>query len=106
MSADTWNTANYTEIDWLTKHVTGDFSLFERFRQNIEFVVDGIGKCKILDADLNHDFEYAKNDVWMVFELNGSLFKIEGTKSSYGTSSWNRNMYPVRKKEKVTYDYV
>lgn len=99
-------TENYTEIDWLTRHVAGYFWLFEEFPRNVEFEVVGLGKCKIVDTQLAHNFEEAATKVWMVFELNGALMKIEGWKDSYGGSDWDRTFKPVRKKEVVTFEYV
>lgn len=99
-------TENYTEIDWLLKHVTGYFDLYERFRRDTEFVVSGIGDCKIVDYDLSSNFEYSRNPVWMVFDLAGTLYKIEGEKDSYGGSSWSRTLNKVKKKEVVTFEYA
>lgn len=96
----------WTVYDYLERHVAGHFRLFEEFPTNVEFEVVGLGKCKLLDTHLAYNFEDAASKVWMVFELNGTLMKIEGYKDSYGGSDWDRTFKPVRKKEVVTFEYV
>lgn len=105
-SSDTWDTANYTPIDWLTRHVAGVFRLFENFPTQVEFDVVGLGKVEVYDHDLKSYFENEYNPVWMVFKINGKLFKLEGKKDSYGGSDWDRDLTAVTKREKVMYDYV
>jgi hypothetical protein len=99
-------TENYTEIDWLTRHVAGLFRLFEQFPTKVEFDVVGIGKVEVYDHDLTSYFENEYNPVWMVFKINGKLFKLEGSKDSYGGSEWDRELVAVTKREKVSYEYV
>lgn len=99
-------TENYTEIDWLTRHVAGHFRLFENFPTQVEFEVAGLGNVEVYDHDLRSYFENEYNPVWMVFKINGKLFKLEGSKDSYGGSEWDRDLTAVVKKEKVSYEYV
>lgn len=99
-------TENYTTIDWLTRHVAGHFRLFEEFPTKVEFDVVGVGKVQILDNYLGYNFESESNPVWMVFQFNDDLFKVEGSKDSYGGTYWSRQLKPVRKREAVTFEYV
>lgn len=99
-------TENYTEIDWLTRHVAGHFRLFEEFPTKVEFDVVGLGKVEVFDYHLNSYFENEHNPVWMVFKINGKFYKIEGSKDSYGGSDWDRHMKEVKKRETVTFEYV
>lgn len=99
-------TENYTEIDWLTRHVAGHFRLFEEFPIKVDFDVVGIGTVSIDSRHLNYEFEYESSPVWMVFKIGGLFYKVEGTKDSYGGSSWGRTFKRVTKRETVVYEYV
>lgn len=72
----------------LDRHVGGVFRLLEEFPQGVPFWVVELGVVTLVDHDLNHDFDWDSNPVWMVFKIDGSLYKITGYKDSYGGSSW------------------
>jgi hypothetical protein len=99
-------TETWTEYNWLERHVAGFFRLFENFPLKVEFGVVGLGKVEVHDHDLTSYFENEYNPVWMVFQINGEFYKIEGSKDSYGGSEWNQYLTKVKKKEKVTYEYA
>ena len=90
----------------LEKHVAGYFRIFEEFPTGVEFYVATLGRVTILDNELAYNFENEHNEVWMVFQIEENLFKVTGSKDSYGNSYWKNEFIKVKKKEKVTYEYV
>jgi hypothetical protein len=80
--------------------------MFEDFRKDTEFIVHGLGRVKLVDYNLNSNFENENNPVWMVFDIEGTLYKVTGSKSSYGNSDWYGDFTQVEKKEIVEYVYV
>lgn len=99
-------TETWGPYEYLDRHLAGRFNILEEFAWNVAFPVKGLGDVKIIDAHLGYSFEDEYNQVWMVFEIDGALYKVQGWKTSYGTSDWESTFTEVKKKEKVTYDYV
>lgn len=100
------DTETWTEYNWLERHVAGHFRLFEEFPTKVEFDVVGLGKVEVYDYHLNYDFENEMNIVWMVFKINGKLFKVNGSKDSYGGSDWSTELKKVTERKEVEYLYV
>lgn len=90
----------------LEEHVGGVFRLFEEFPTKVDFPVVGLGDVQVYDHQLMSYFENEYNPVWMVFLINGELYKIEGSKDSYGGSNWNQTFTKVKKRETVEYVYA
>lgn len=88
------------------------FEAWEQVRLNEPRHLDRYVVRKV-DQDLKHEFDYAENHVYMVFEVSldpsfeheGEFFKIEGSKDSYGGSKWDEgNFRSVNKQvEKVVW---
>lgn len=63
------------------------------------------GECTKVAESLGHDFNFNYNMVWMIFELKGRFFRLDGWKSSYGYSHWNGDLLEVSRKEEVKISY-
>lgn len=76
------------------------FEAWEEVRLNEPRHLDRYVVRKV-DQDLKHEFDYAENHVYMVFEVSldpsfegdGEFFKIEGSKDSYGGSDWDEGNF-------------
>lgn len=92
----------------LEAHVAGSFRIFEEFPLNKEFFVQDVGMVRLVDYCLSYDFEAYSTPVWMVFGIEGDLYKIDGYADSYGNSSWefSGGFRKVEKNTKgvITYD--
>lgn len=71
------------------------------------YQIPGLGDVKIVDY---HDYDVYKNydgwheDIWIVFEVQGKLYRACGTHSSYEMSTWEDELTLVEPKTKtVTY---
>jgi hypothetical protein len=103
MSVVTTSPQIYTALE---KHVAGYIWIFEGFPWNVAFPVANLGDVTLVDAKLHHNFEDESTPVWMVFSVEGELWKLVGFKDSYGGSSWNTELKKVKKREVVEYVYA
>lgn len=63
------------------------------------------GTCTKVAQNLEHDFNFDYNSIWIVFEVQGRFFKLTGWKSSYGNSHWNDALVEVHAKEETRVFY-
>lgn len=100
--------------EFLSHHVAGLFRLLEQFPDNVMFHVTGIGTVTKVHQDLTSEFEYSSNPVFMVFEVEETehhdittrWIRFDGTKNSYGGSTWYRKHKYVTRRitQEVVYE--
>jgi hypothetical protein len=89
------------ELDW------GNFSQFMNNRNDQRgetYEIAGLGTVTIVDYhDYNYDASYADHseDIWIVFDVQGNLYRAKGTHTSYVGSEWEPKLEIVEPKEKV-----
>jgi len=72
------------------------------------FDVPGLGTVTLVDF---HDYDQDKSydgweeGVWQVWAVNGVLYRIKGTHTSYTGTEWEDEMTLVRPKQKVIIEY-
>lgn len=54
-----------------------------------------LGDVKIVDRLNTYDFEYGSNPIFVVFEIGGRYFQMNGTASSYGDTKWEGQLKEV-----------
>lgn len=92
------------ELDW------GSFSEFTNRTTDVAgstWEIPGLGTCTLVAY---HDYDYDKNydgwaeEIWQVWEVQGTLYKVEGSHTSYTGTEWENTMTVVVPKTKtVTY---
>jgi hypothetical protein len=89
------------ELDW------GNFGEYINYTGDSNgktFDVPGLGIVTIVD---HHGYDSYKNydgweeHIWVVFEIQGKLYKATGTHTSYTGSEWDRELKEVSPKEKT-----
>jgi hypothetical protein len=92
------------ELEW------GSFSEFINYTGDSNgktFDVPGLGEVRIVDYnsyDSYKNYDGWTEELWIVFEVQGTLYKITGTHTSYTGSEWSNKMTIVVPKTKtVTY---
>lgn len=94
------------ELDW------ADFSEFTNsidLKPGQEFDIPGLGRAILVDF---HDYDQRKSydgwseDVWQIWEVDGVLFRIKGSHTSYEGTSWDATMTVVVPKNKTIIEYV
>ncbi len=88
----------------------GDLSEYMNYhstQQGKMYQVPGLGDVKIVDYhnyDVHKNYDGWHEDIWIVFEIQGKLYRACGTHSSYAMSTWEDEMTVVEPKTKtVTY---
>jgi hypothetical protein len=72
------------------------------------YEVPGLGEVKIVDAsdyDSNKNYDGWYEDLWVVFDIQGTLYKATGTYTSYVGSDWEDELKVVVPKEKTILVY-
>lgn len=59
------------------------------------------GSVILVDFDLDYTFEYGDNLVWMVFQVDTEHYRVDGTKNSYGGTTWQDRVFLVREVPKT-----
>lgn len=91
------------ELDW------GNYGSYINYRDSKGRVYDvpGLGTVKIVDCqDYDQDKSYDgwHEDIWVVFDIGGTLYRADGTYTSYAGSEWKPELRVVVPKQKmVTY---
>jgi hypothetical protein len=82
----------------------GSYAAFINYGNINTFEVPGLGAVKVKDKfDYDSDKNYSGwvENVWVVFDINGKLYKATGTYTSHEGSSWSKELKVVTPKEKV-----
>ncbi len=76
-------------------------------RTGEEHDIPGLGIVKVVACNLPKDISYAEHseDVWMVFDVRGTLYRKSGTHTSYIGTDWAEGMQIVKPKTKVVTYY-
>ncbi len=88
------------------------FSAFTNYRDMKEgktFEVPGLGEVKVVafnDYDYNKSYDGWSEDIWIVFEVQGYLYKATGTHTSYTGSEWEDELQLVKPTYRQVIDYV
>lgn len=75
-------------------------------RTGEEHEIPGLGTVKVVACNLPKDISYAEHseEVWMVFDVRGTLYRKSGTHTSYIGTDWADGMQIVKARTKtVTY---
>lgn len=88
----------------------GSFGFYTNYYSFIGKTYDiaGLGEVKVVagetyDSDKNYDGWH--EDLWVVFDIQGILYKATGTYTSYEGSEWNDELTVVIPKEKTVIEY-
>lgn len=80
----------------------------EDTREDRSFDLPGFGTATMVARSLPHGEEQGddQREAYLIFELNGSLYRKDGYADSYGERSWYGSVKPVTVKEKLVKAYV
>jgi hypothetical protein len=76
--------------------------------ENYSFDIDGLGEVRVIaskDYDSHKTYDNWYEDLWIVFDVKGVLYRIKGTYTSYAGSEWEDNMTVVVPKLKTVIEY-
>ena len=77
-------------------------------QRGIVYDIPGIGEVKIVDYhnyDVNKNYDGWYEDIWIVFDVGGKLYKAKGIHSSYEMSEWAEELKLVEPKQKLVTFY-
>lgn len=88
----------------------GSFGYYTNFYnpKGKTYEIPGLGAVTVVDS---HDIDSDKNydgwseELWVVFDVQGTLYKAEGTYTSYVGSNWYNELKVVVPKEKTIIVY-
>lgn len=89
------------ELEW------GSFSEYTNNYSNQRgtvYDIPGLGEVTVVDYhDYNHEASYAEHseNIWIVFDVQGTLYRAKGTYTSYVGSEWAEELEIVEPKDKV-----
>jgi hypothetical protein len=91
----------YAEDKW----EWGTFAAFEEeFRGDETFFVPGLGEVKVIHTtgiDYNKNYDGWSEQLSVVFEIDGTLYKASGTYTSFVGSEWDSHVTVVKPVEKT-----
>jgi hypothetical protein len=85
------------EFDW------DSFGCYLDYSQDT-FDVPGLGQVAIKDYstyDSNKNYDGWSEDLWVIFDIQGTLYRATGSYTSYIGSEWNNELTIVVPKQKV-----
>lgn len=98
---------NYAEVEWDYRSFSSYINEFGDLRGKT-FEIPELGKVTIVDYhdyDVNKNYDGWSEDIWVVFQIHGVLYKAFGKHSSYEGSVWEHEMKLVAPKIRHVIDY-
>lgn len=83
------------------------YSWDDRDRTGQQYDVPGLGMVKVVAMNMAKDISYAEHseEIWMVFDVQGTLYKKSGTYTSYIGTEWHDGMKVVVPTPRTVIDY-
>lgn len=85
------------ELDW------PDYGQYINYSAR-EYDVPGLGLVKIIDyndADYDKNYDGWYEHLWIVFDIQGRLYRAKGKHTSYTGSEWEDHLKPVEARPKT-----
>lgn len=88
------------ELDW------GSYGSYINYYDSInrQYDVPGLGTVTIVDChsyDSDKNYDGWSEDIWVVFDIQGKLYRATGTYTSYSGDDWDDNLKLVKPVEKT-----
>ena len=90
----------YADNEW----EWGSFAAYEEVEVNAPFKVPGLGDVKVIHrngVDYDKSYDGWSEQLAIIFEIDGTLYKAKGTYTSYIGSEWDSHVTVVQPVQKT-----